>query len=231
MLIDCGMSAREIERRLESIDAPAADLSAVIITHEHHDHVGSSGVMSRRRRLPVYATAGTFGAAAKALGNVGERRRVQAGESFSIGDLWIEPFSQPHDAAEPVGMSVRCGAAKLTIITDLGYITHLVRERLRGSQALILEANHDRHMLQEGPYPWAVKQRVSGRMGHLSNDSSAAFLGQAADEHLRYVILAHLSQTNNDPSLARDVHQAALDGCPAQLSVAEQHRATEVYSL
>lgn len=231
VLVDCGLSARELTRRLAAIDRSPHDLQGLVLTHEHGDHASGCGTAARRFRLPLHATAGTLAAAERFLGGIPEQRVVRAGEVFAIGDLRFEPFSQPHDAAAPMGVAVHCGSLKLTLLTDLGYITHLVRDKVRGSQALILESNHDPRMLQEGPYPWAVKQRIGGRHGHLSNPTAAAFLAEIANDGLRHVVLAHLSKTNNDALLVRDLHQQAVNGSRITLTIARQEAATEVLSI
>ena len=223
ILVDAGLSGREIERRLQSQGLRADDLSALVLSHEHADHVQGVGVLSRRYRLPVYVTPKTAGAAYR-LGKLSQTVHFECGETFRIGGLNIHPFSLSHDAEDPAGFTIRSNGLKLGIVTDLGMVTAMVREHLKGCHALVLEANHDDTMLINGPYPWPLKQRIRSRMGHLSNADSSTLLNDILHDSLQHVILAHLSETNNTPEEALRSVAPALSGSGTRLHVAHQHR-------
>jgi phosphoribosyl 1,2-cyclic phosphodiesterase len=202
VLIDAGFSAREIRRRLALVSRSAEDLTAVLVTHEHGDHISGVGPLSRSYGLPVHANAGTFRAAGARLGKLHARAEFETGAAFSVQDLEIRPFRISHDTADPVGFVVSDGEASVCCCTDTGRITGLIRQRARHCQALVLEANYDPEMLLNGPYPMQVKQRVRSNQGHLANSDAAGFLAELIDSPLRHVVLAHLSATNNLPGLA-----------------------------
>ena len=227
ILVDAGLSGREIERRLQSRGLRAEDLSALVLSHEHADHVQGVGVLSRRFRLPVYITRRTA-AAAYRLGNVSKTVYFECGESFQIADLNIHPFALSHDAEDPAGFCIHSNGLKLGIVTDLGVVTSMVREHLKGCHALVLEANHDDDMLLNGPYPWPLKQRIRSRMGHLSNNDSSSLLSDILHDRLKHVILAHLSETNNTPEKALRSFAPSLTGSRTQLHVARQDRCGEL---
>lgn len=227
ILVDAGLSGREIERRLSSRGLRVENLSALVLSHEHADHVQGVGVLSRRYRLPVYSTRKTAEAAYR-LGKVAKTVYFECGSTFRIADLEIHPFSLSHDAEDPVGFTIRSNGLKLGIVTDLGVVTSMVREHLKGCHALILEANHDDDMLLNGPYPWPLKQRIRSRVGHLSNTDSSTLLGELLHDRLQHVILAHLSEVNNTPEEALRTVAPALTGTPAKVHVALQHRCSEL---
>ncbi len=202
LLIDAGLSAREIDRRLREIDLCADDLDALLITHEHHDHVSGAGPLARRHKIPVYIVPETA-AAIKRLGSIADLRYFSAGDSFTLGTLEVSSFSTTHDAVDPVGFVIDSAEGRIGFATDLGLPTRLVANCLEGSRILVLETNHDEQMLLDGPYPWPLKQRIQGRLGHLSNRDAAGLLQQLAWEGLEAVFLAHLSDENNHPELAR----------------------------
>ena len=226
VLIDAGMSGRQIERRLEAIDVPPDSVSAVVITHEHRDHTQGMGVYARRRRVPIYITKATERSCASLLSGKEEIRYYRAGQHVDLGDLRIEPFLTSHDAIDPVAVTVRQrnSGLKVGIATDLGTPTVSVRYALQRSHLLILEANHDDLMLREGPYPWSVKSRIAGRHGHLSNRAAAELGCELMHPELAGVILAHLSQECNEAELAAEVVGLALEnrGFQAPIRVAEQ---------
>ena len=201
LLVDAGLSGRELERRLDKSPVTASRLDGILISHEHIDHVRGLGVMSRRHRLPVYLNRGTLDGLPSTVGEIGKPRIFTTGTSFKINDLTIHPFTVPHDAAECVGFVIESGQSRVGICTDLGYPTHLVRERLKECDCLVLEFNHDPQMLLDGPYPYPVKQRIKSRHGHLSNREAAELLAELHHERLRAVAMAHMSQTNNRPDL------------------------------
>jgi phosphoribosyl 1,2-cyclic phosphodiesterase len=292
ILVDAGLSCRELFRRMRLTGEDPETLDAIIVTHEHSDHVGGLAVTARKLGIPVYCTEGTHRAwvrwlkprrqmtyaqwveecrrqaaerqaeAAENLAAAGgpecepdevevapdrgvldelkagadahsvaepmvagrapSRKEdpawlpcveyFQAGQAFVIGDIAVSPFTIPHDAADPVGFVFRAGGVRMAFATDLGYIPPNVKAQLRGVDLLLLESNHDLEMLRDGPYPWSVKQRVLSRVGHLSNDAAASFLEKEYDGQARYVILAHLSESNNLPELARLTAERALSG-------------------
>jgi len=227
ILVDAGLSGREIERRLQSRGLHAEDLCALVLSHEHADHVQGVGVLSRRYRLPVYISRKTAEAAYR-LGKVADTVYFECGEAFQIAGLDIHPISLSHDAEDPAGFTIRSNGLKLGIVTDLGVVTSMVREHLKGCHALILEANHDDDMLLNGPYPWPLKQRIRSRIGHLSNNDSSTLLSDILHDRLQHVILAHLSETNNTPEEALRSIAPALIGSQTQLHVAQQHRCGEL---
>jgi phosphoribosyl 1,2-cyclic phosphodiesterase len=289
ILVDAGLSCRELFRRMKDVGEDPATLDAIIITHEHTDHVGGLAVTARKLGIPVYFTEGTHRAWMRWLtprrqmtyaqwlercrkqaaerqaeaesaqcdaacetdefdqpeselrtgdavaevasetvveptdpNRIPSRREdptwlpgveyFQSGQSFEIGDIAISPFTIPHDAADPVGFVFRTAGVRMAFATDLGYISPNVKAQLKGVDLLLLESNHDLEMLRDGPYPWSVKQRVLSRVGHLSNESAASFLEKEYDGQAAYVILAHLSESNNLPELARVTAERALNG-------------------
>ncbi|MBN1841623.1 MAG: MBL fold metallo-hydrolase [Deltaproteobacteria bacterium] len=231
ILIDAGLSGTEIDRRLRSRNISPDALDAVVVSHEHGDHIHGVGVMSRRFHLPVYINEPTLAVSRTRLGALHEVRHFQRGASFCIGSLSIHPFSVSHDAADPVGFTIRDGGAKIGIATDLGVATKLVCHHLEGCSLMILEANHDLKMLEEGPYPWHVKQRISSRLGHLSNEASRDLLGAVAGSKLKHVIVSHMSETNNEPGKALSVVGEAVSHQAARLSLAPQHEAGDMIIL
>jgi len=223
ILIDAGLSGIEIERRLKSRGLSPKDLDAILVSHEHTDHIQGVGVLSRRFNLPVYISTKTQKAAVSQLGNLYDFKKFECGSMFTINDLSIHPFSIAHDAKDPVGFTVNRNRTTIGIATDLGIATAMVKEHLKGCGLLILEANHDEDMLINGPYPWSVKQRIKSRTGHLSNTASKNLLNEIQHDRLKHVILAHLSETNNTPQKAVNEVGQALTHCKAQLDVATQH--------
>jgi len=222
ILIDAGLSGIEIERRLKSKELYPEDLDAILVSHEHTDHIQGVGVLARRFNLPVYISSKTENAAFSQLGNVRVIKNFECGSPFMIKDLSIHPFSISHDAEDPSGFTVNQNGTKIGIATDLGIATSMVKEHLKGCSLLILEANHDEDMLINGPYPWPVKQRIRSRTGHLSNEASKNLLKEVQHDRLKYVILAHLSETNNTPQKALSEVGRAITDCHAQLDVATQ---------
>ena len=210
ILIDAGFSGKEIARRLAAIDRSPARLQAILVTHEHNDHIAGVGVLSRRYQLPVYANPATFAAAEKKLGKVFEFREFATGVGFRLADFAIHPFAVSHDTADPVGFVIQSGGRSLGYCTDTGRITKLMEHLLGRCHGLVLEANHDPKMLQDGPYPLPLKQRVRSNMGHLANGDAASLVRCLGDGPLQSLVLAHLSETNNHPDL---VVQAIRHGC------------------
>ena len=203
ILIDAGISCTQIEKRLNCLGLTASDLNAIIITHEHADHIRGAGPLSRRYNLPIYINKKTYNHALKAIGTPYRAVFIDTGKHFSINSLKIETFVKCHDAADPFGLVLCCDNKRIGIVTDLGKSTMLVEDRLRGCNALIIEFNHDQDMLYEGPYPLDLKKRILGMDGHLSNNQAGSLLRNISDEKTRYVVLAHLSDINNDPYKAK----------------------------
>lgn len=230
LLIDAGLSTRELCRRLAMVNVAPETLDAVLVTHEHVDHVRGLGLLSRRHHLPVYLHHGV--AAALADSQRPDRLvEFEAGGEFSVGELGIRAFPVTHDAHAPVGFSVSGASGKVGIATDLGISTRLVAEELCRCRMLVLESNHDEAMLRDGPYPWPLKQRIRGNHGHLSNRDSADLLETLCWEGLETVFLAHLSETNNHPGLARATAEQALSRqsrCRPRLLVGRQDQPTFV---
>jgi phosphoribosyl 1,2-cyclic phosphodiesterase len=288
ILVDAGLSCRELFRRMRLADEDPATLDAIIVTHEHQDHIGGLASTARKLGIPVYFTEATHRAwmrwltprrqmtygqwleqcrlqaaarqaealapaeeceldeAEECLGEVGDGASgamespvdgdngalespkpespkkdptwlpaveyFQAGRPFQIGDIAVSPFTIPHDAVDPVGFVFQTEGVRMAVATDLGYVPPNVKAQLKGTDLLLLESNHDLEMLRDGPYPWQVKQRVLSRVGHLSNDATAEFLESSYDGQATYVILGHLSESNNMPELARVSAERALSG-------------------
>jgi phosphoribosyl 1,2-cyclic phosphodiesterase len=231
LLIDAGLSAREIERRLRQIGRGPETLDGVLISHEHSDHIQGVGALARRHKLPVYANAATWWKAQHIVGVVEDRREFWTGTPLWLKDLGIDPFSLPHDADDPVAFRISWHRRSLAIVTDLGYPSQLVRERIKGCHLLVLEANHDDAMLKAGPYPWPLKQRIGGKSGHLSNLQSSQLLRDVLHDELEQVVLAHLSETNNLPDLARLTAQEVVGSRDTRLSVASQRDVSEWFLL
>ena len=241
LLVDAGLSGRQIARRLALIGRNLEQLSGIILTHEHSDHTRGLGVLCRARPIAVYANRLT--AEAIAAGSDWQEqvhiswRLFATGATFEIGDLLVESFSVPHDACDPVGFVVRHARSGVSVgvLTDLGHVTKLVTERLRTMDALVLEANHDLKLLQEDTArPWATKQRIMSRHGHLSNDAAATLACEVASDKLRHVFLAHLSRDCNRPELAQQTVGEKLRQIGARhvvLAVASQDKPTATVNL
>jgi len=295
ILVDAGLSCRELFRRMKLAGEEPETLDAIIVTHEHQDHINGLAVTARKLGIPVYFTEGTHrawmrwlspkkqmtyaqwleqcrqqaaaqqaeaasavdaaadececdesessqeltpvAAASPTAETVSDRKQdptwlpsveyFKAGEPFQIGDIAVSPFTIPHDAADPVGFVFQAEGVRMAFATDLGYVPPNAKAQLKGVDLLLLESNHDLEMLRDGPYPWQVKQRVLSRVGHLSNDATAEFLETSYDGQATYVILGHLSESNNLPELARVTAERALSGRASLLAnrllLATQH--------
>jgi phosphoribosyl 1,2-cyclic phosphodiesterase len=224
LLIDAGLSGIEIERRLRSKGLDPKNLDAILVSHEHSDHIQGVGVLSRRYKLPVYINSKTRRSAVSQLGDLFDFKKFECGSMFTINDLSIHPFSISHDAQDPCGFTINQNGTKIGIATDLGIATSMVKAHLQGCTLLILEANHDEQMLINGPYPWPIKQRIKSRTGHLSNEASKTLLNELQHDGLKHVMLAHLSETNNTPQKAVNEVGKALTRCKARLDVASQDK-------
>ena len=222
LLIDAGLGKRETLARLAAIEKDVDRLDGILITHEHNDHcIGLPQVLGLWK-APLYVTEPTMDALQRSLPDtLGKRLRgvetIHAGQCFTVGDIEIHAFAIPHDAADPIGFTFRSNGVKMALVTDLGYMPALVRVHLRDADCLVLESNHDLEMLKVGPYPWIVKQRVLSRTGHLSNHAVSEYLADpdGFDGRARFLVLAHLSQENNNPDLARLSAEEALSRRPA----------------
>lgn len=292
ILVDAGLSCRELFRRMRIVGEDPCTLDAIIVTHEHSDHVGGLAVTARKLGIPVYFTEGTHRAWVRWLSPrkqmtyaqwleqlrqqaatrmaeadvpaAGEDcepedpdatseslpsdrldsappkaapekdptflpkvEYFQAGKPLQIGDISVSPFTIPHDAADPVGFVFQAEGVRMAVATDLGYIPPNVKAQLKGVDLLLLESNHDLEMLRDGPYPWSVKQRVLSRVGHLSNDAAGTYLESEYDGQAAYIILGHLSESNNLPEIARITAERALNGRASLLAnrllLATQH--------
>ncbi len=219
VLIDCGFSLRETTRRLARLDLTPDDLTAVLVTHEHSDHVNGVARLAMRHGLPVYATAGTArGGALEEL----DWRLVCSGQSFGVADLHIEPVAVPHDALEPCQYVFSNGNRKLGVLTDCGSHTDAMLDAFSGCHGLVLECNHDPAMLAAGPYPAALRRRVGGADGHLSNQEAAEFLATIDHGWLQHLVAAHLSETNNLAHLARTALAAVMNCTEDLIDLADQ---------
>jgi phosphoribosyl 1,2-cyclic phosphodiesterase len=217
ILVDVGISCRETFKRMKAVEMDPRSISAVLISHEHTDHVCGLATLAKKLDVPVFMTGATHQAWARSLrDDAGELPKIaklevfSSGRSFQIADITVTPFTIPHDAADPVGFTFRAEGAKIAIATDLGYMPASVCDHLRKCDVLMIESNHDLEMLRVGPYPWSVKQRVMSRVGHLSNESLAQFFAKDYDGGASYIVLAHLSEQNNHPEVARRAAETAL---------------------
>lgn len=206
LLVDAGISGRRTENGLKELGLTGKDIDGILVTHEHADHIQGLGVLSRKYEIPIYATRGTIEAILKAGGQGSPDRElfheVKEDTRFVLKDLTVNPMHISHDAAQPVGYRISYGNKRVAVCTDLGYYNDYTVECLKGMDALLLEANHDVNMLQVGPYPYYLKQRILGERGHLSNENSGRLLCRILHDGLKTVLLGHLSKENNLPELA-----------------------------
>jgi phosphoribosyl 1,2-cyclic phosphodiesterase len=232
ILVDAGLSMREIAKRLATIGEDLERLDAIVITHEHSDHVSGLPVLARNKKIraSIYMTRLT--APAIDWGETQPRLDTfQAGARLRIGDIEVQSFSVPHDAIDPVGFAFEACGVRIGIATDLGYIPESIKFHLRRTDLLLLESNHDLDMLKVGPYPWSVKQRVMSRVGHLSNHVMAQFLSDDLDSSTHNLVLGHLSEQNNHPAIVNMFASEALErrGLRTNLSIATQNAPSEVF--
>jgi len=222
VMMDCGFGIRETEDRLTRAGLVPNDIDAIVVTHEHSDHIGGVARIARKYGIPVWLTHGT----AKVLS---ERaipstliRYIDPHEKFCIGEIEVTPYTVPHDAYEPVQFVFSDGASRLGVLTDVGTTTQHIEDSLSACQALVLEANHDLSMLMAGPYPNSLKQRVSGKFGHLDNAAAAGLLAKLRHPSLQHVIAAHLSRQNNTRELAQSAFAEVLGCAPDEVGIAGQ---------
>jgi phosphoribosyl 1,2-cyclic phosphodiesterase len=233
ILVDAGLSRKETFAKLQAIGEDPDDIDAVLITHEHSDHVSGLVALARKLkdgRIPIFLsrlTAPTIDWSEFEP----TLEQFQAGSRFRIGDIEVDSFTVPHDATDPCGFCFRADGVRIGVVTDLGYMPESVKIHLRGTDLLLLESNHDVEMLKVGPYPWSVKQRVMGRKGHLSNDIVSDFLRKELDTSVSTVVLGHLSEQNNHPEIVRLIAEQALNGrlLFTRLVVAEPKKPTEIF--
>ncbi|MGA7981660.1 MAG: MBL fold metallo-hydrolase [Chromatiaceae bacterium] len=222
ILVDCGLPAREAERRLAQMGVAPRDLDAILVTHEHGDHVRGVATLSARHGIEIWCTPGTW----RRFGNGGDvRLRLLSGQEAAvrIGDLRVRPYPLPHDAREPCQFVFECAGRRFGMLTDAGRVTPHMRDMLGECDALLVECNHDTEMLRDGPYPPPLQARVGGAFGHLSNVQTADLVDSLPHPRLRHLVLAHISEKNNRPQLARGAMlQVSLD-LESRLVVAEQH--------
>ena len=222
VLVDCGFGVRDTAARLGRLGLAPSDIDAILVTHEHSDHVGGVAAFAARHDIAVWITFGTLDVVGERMASVPRVYGFDAHDAFVVGDIEVHPFPVPHDARDPAQFVLTDGSVRVGVLTDLGLITPHVAASLNGCDALVLECNHDEAMLAGGPYPYPLKQRIAGRLGHLCNEAAAGLLRDIDTRRLVHVIAAHLSQENNRPDLARAALAGAL-GCAADwIGVADQ---------
>ena len=221
LLIDLGFTLKETERRLGRLGVSPLDIDAVLVTHEHADHIHGVGPFSRKFKRPVYLTQGTY--SNSKVGVWPHLRTINCHKPFEIGTMSIAPVPVPHDAREPCQYLVSSGGLKVGVLTDLGHITPFVTEQYALCHALLLECNHDVQMLADGPYPYRLKERVGGPHGHLNNQQAAGLLAEIELAHLRHLVISHVSEQNNAPHLARAAIENSLGDWGGNLRVANQN--------
>jgi len=239
ILVDAGLGKRETLARLAAVGKEIETLDAILVTHEHADHSNGLPQVLALWKAPLYVTEPTMDALGRTLPETFAKRlrgveSIRAGQRFAIGDIEVDAFMVPHDATDPLAFTFRTNGSKVAICTDLGYLPELVKFHLRGSDCLILESNHDLEMLKVGPYPWAIKQRILSRHGHLSNHAVSEFLADpdGFDCRARYLVLAHLSDENNNVHTATISAEEALGRRPAEAAfTGELLVASQQYAL
>mgnify|MGYP000017345390 FL=1 len=239
LLVEAGLSGKKIAGALCSIGESLSEISAILVSHEHIDHIRGAGVLSRKYDLPIYASRGTWEAMDQMIGPVREcnKKIFSSYVPFEIGDITITPFPIPHDANEPVGYSFSSAGRKATIATDIGHISMDLLRNFEDSDLLLLESNHDLEMLKMGPYPWPLKQRIAGKHGHLSNDAAGEVVAYMAERGTKKFLLGHLSKENNFPELAYQTVRSVLcekcvnAGSDITLDIALRDRASRVIEI
>ncbi len=233
MLIDAGLSAKQIKLKLEEIDVAITDIDAIVVTHEHSDHIRGLAMLGCKMGIPVFANHETARAIYESIGNAPKFKIFSTGETFVFGDLEFDPFSIQHDAIDPVAFTVQMDNIKIGICADLGFATTLVAKKLKACDYLYLEANHQENMVHACPRPAVYKQRVLGRLGHLSNNQCAALLKEILHPNLKHVHLAHLSGECNHPDLAEKVITEMLrqENAAVEVSIAHQSKISKAITF
>jgi phosphoribosyl 1,2-cyclic phosphodiesterase len=225
VLVDAGLSCKGLAERLEAVGVDPRSITCVLLSHEHQDHARGMERFSTKYQVPVACDPAVLEALDLSYVHLAAWMPLLPGRRLELGSVTVDAFPVPHDARRPLAFVLEAEGLRVGVATDLGHATTLVLERLRGCHALLLESNHDDLMLRDGPYPWSLKQRVGGRLGHLSNDEMAALLRHVVDERCQSVILAHLSEQNNTPALAAAAARRALRQAPkTRLAIAESDR-------
>ncbi len=209
LLVDAGVSGKKIEEAICAIEGNVKNIQGILVTHEHSDHINSVGILSRRYKIPVFATSGTF--EGMSVGEYYQKVTIKAGQDFEVGGIKIKPFSIPHDAAEPVGYNFYADRKKITVATDIGRMSEALFVSLSGSNLILLESNHDKKMLLQGVYPLSLKRRIAGERGHLSNEEAALCAARLVETGTNNIILGHLSGENNIPSIAYNESAKAIE--------------------
>lgn len=239
VLVDCGVSGKEILNGLKNIGICTSTIKAILVTHEHSDHTKGLGIISRKLNIPIYANVKTWEGIGDTIGAVKAEniRQFDTGNEFVIGDLAIKPYGIPHDAADPVGFCFYDGRVKACIATDLGHFSDNVKENIKGSDMIMLEANHDIEMLKVGRYPYFLKRRILGDFGHLSNEAAGHAILELLNSGVKKVLLGHLSKENNFPELAYETVKSILEekkvnvGKDIQLDMAPRSSVSRFYNI
>lgn len=239
MLVDCGVSGKEILENLKNIGVCTSNIKGILVTHEHSDHTKGVGIISRKLNIPIYANAATWEGMIDSIGNIkSENIRVfETKKDFNIEELDIRSYSIPHDAADPVGYSFRLGNKKVCIATDLGYFSDEVKSNIGGSDIVLLEANHDIEMVKVSSYPYFLKRRILSDLGHLSNEAAGKAVLELMDTGVKTVLLGHLSKENNFPELAYETVKSILEekkvkiGKDIELAVAPRRGVSKYYEI
>jgi phosphoribosyl 1,2-cyclic phosphodiesterase len=229
LLVDLGFTIKETIRRLKRLGREPEDISAILVTHEHGDHISGVAAFARKFSVPVYLTPGTYNP--KRMGSLPSLREVNSHRGFRIASIGVEPVPVPHDAKEPCQYIFSSGGRKVGVLTDLGHVTPFVQQQYAKCDALLLESNHDVQMLMDGPYPWPLKQRVGGIHGHLSNEQAAELLSTIELGRLQHLIVCHISEKNNRPDLAIDAVREPLSDWSGELRAATQTEGFDWISL
>ena len=231
ILIDNGLSVRKLELRLKAVGESLEGLRAIFVTHEHTDHVNGVGVLARRTKAPVFMSEGTYANLPEGLGDIPAVHCFESGDTLSVDGITLRSFCVEHDAADPVSYVIRSGGCQLGIATDLGTATHLVRQRLKASNALVLESNYCPEMLRHSPYPAAVVQRIGSPQGHLSNPDMNSLLADLLHDELQLVVAVHISRENNTEEKAREMAARVLRSHNARLHIASQDGPSPLFEV
>jgi phosphoribosyl 1,2-cyclic phosphodiesterase len=222
VLLDCGFGLAATAARLARLGLVPEDLAAIVVTHEHDDHIGGVARLARRHGIPVWLTPGTLAGFEALFAGVAQVSMIQNYEAFAVGDVQVQPFPVPHDAREPAQYVFGDGASRLGVLTDAGCSTRHIEAMLSGCDALVLECNHDAEMLRTSSYPQKLRERIGGRFGHLDNSAAADLLRSLDNGKLKHLVAAHLSQENNRPDLARAALAAVMNCAPEWIAIADQ---------